>query len=1728
MKDKSLDEMRHELMTAKSRQKNLDRFLEDSAVKQRMYHGTRQDIQSFVPKKAGAIFVTPSPEFANKFAAFNPQNRILEGANIMPVHVGVKNPFDYENPNHVSALLQVLSKDKKVRKHPGGFATETGLVANKNSIASGGYSLLESPSVQRAMKSLGHDAFFVNEGGNKNLGVYDSRQIKSATGNRGTYDPNDPDITKAKGGRVNDAVMGINVATDRKAGVRYADLIVDGHKTLESRNSDTLRPYVGKRVAIVRTGEGPAKAIGEVTIGEPMVVGKKEFRSLEDKHHVPEGSAFDITTPTKHLYPMHNPVRYETERDVGHGIVSRKVVHAAKGGRVKEPKKTVKAYKLFRVHKDHPGKLFPLFVDANTPVEMGKWVDAKEGEMKDGKVKSKIGSLAYRPGWHAGDLPIATHIGEKSDSSLTAPDRRPANHAWAEVEMPDDVDWQTEANKRGTNAQGKLVPVKAHITDQIPHGGHYRYKTNPNMTGNWLIGGSMKVNRVLTDKEVERINNAAGLSDLPREQPFKKKEFGFAGGGTVGPDEWIAEEHVNYPQRKASGGTPSLAEMKLALATGGQPDVNKVGFFNPVEKAALSLNRKRGAGNAFISDLKKTPGVNDQRLSELGLDDLATQPNVNQEDIVQRVQQNRIPLRETVRRPYEDDPDYSDTVTGLEQSVSYYTYGIQQMRDNIERLIQTAPDSPMMHEYKRKLALMEKSLEGAKERLSLAQPAMFGPDVHPEYNTPGGDNYREIRVVLPKNESGKNFMNEMHHGAQPNVLFHLRVADHGDRDGKRGLLIDELQSDWHQDGAKIGYGDKPKLTEEGMREYFNMDREQWENLPYEYYQMYRREYWNQLKEGVPDAPFKDNWHQLGLKRAIKEAADNGMKRLYLATGETQTKRYSEDQRKGMEHWYDNVYKNFLDKYAKQHGGKIGQTQLANGDLVHYIDIVPSMVEAVKKGQSYEYGGIVHKASGGNVNQGEAMPTLAEMRMALMQQNPITLKNVGVNEATEMDRKVYMPPNLSAGVMHAGGVDMSHEVPGQQMMPALPGTAPGQPGVPGQPPQGGPEGQMPGAQPSPMPTGFGNPPGPNAFPPSGPLPQPPSNILSMLPQGRALNAMQPTKMPAMAKGGSTTDKAKQMLASEKKATRVKVDAEGPGGVKGIVVPRHMLEGNPNSGVEGMNEVNKARAQVYGSENRPPLTLNQIGKIHKETLADHFKKPVEEQTKAEQEALARLRAAKHIGKTANTLDESEKLDTVRHEHDEEGRTHVGYASKGVAGHALYTSGHGKNEKRHVLNTCPGQTTGCGGGVDENGVVDTKKGTCFAPNAESQYPAAAVRRACHAQAKHDPAMTRDWILAHTGSLREAANKADKKNQRTLFRPNVVDETDVSSRHVIRHLNEQRKAEGKPGIVANSYGKTNELHDPENGYHVTHSNVGPKVKHGREVSENIGRDKQRVRNTITATSASGDDFRNEQGNKTPPKGSYMVTDVKRGSPLAQSMQKHITHAKYWSTGREQHELTDDEKDEGEEGHYGADGKPTSPDKAHYGHTTVNGRRYDYQKQHILHPRLVQVGNNKDGTPHMIPTDSRFKDTEFLPKKRFKTKNGKEAGHILMTTPTESTSNLGHETSFTHNVSDAHIKHAQKNNGEYEIDRPEDQEKARGKEYAAPQPLKFLASGGAVTRHHGFEEDDYHAFPEQNLAAQRHLAKRLGEDEDRKESKPAGKKAVVVHKDIDTMRHEMMTKRAK
>jgi hypothetical protein len=48
-----------------------------------------------------------------------------------------------------------------------------------------------------------------------------------------------------------ETMMGINVRNDTKAGIRYADEIISGNKKYETRDTDSLRSYVGKRIGIV-------------------------------------------------------------------------------------------------------------------------------------------------------------------------------------------------------------------------------------------------------------------------------------------------------------------------------------------------------------------------------------------------------------------------------------------------------------------------------------------------------------------------------------------------------------------------------------------------------------------------------------------------------------------------------------------------------------------------------------------------------------------------------------------------------------------------------------------------------------------------------------------------------------------------------------------------------------------------------------------------------------------------------------------------------------------------------------------------------------------------------------------------------------------------------------------------------------------------------------------------------------------------------------------------------------------------------------------------------------------------------------------------------------------------------------------------------------------------------------------------------------------------------------
>jgi hypothetical protein len=210
-----------------------------------MYHGTARDITEFKPKQAGAIFVTEDPRFAEDFSYMSEMwmidhadqflseqeikkavaagvmkmaqgmpkqkqiqmlteilqfpidsvvrdpdateirneiaKRLPSKPNILPVYVRAERPFDFENQEHLNDL----------RSMPG-------VAVHYQRVRNGDWSAIEEPAVQEAIQDLGFDGFYIKEGGRKNLAVYDPNQLKSVTGNIGTYGQREPTINEAK------------------------------------------------------------------------------------------------------------------------------------------------------------------------------------------------------------------------------------------------------------------------------------------------------------------------------------------------------------------------------------------------------------------------------------------------------------------------------------------------------------------------------------------------------------------------------------------------------------------------------------------------------------------------------------------------------------------------------------------------------------------------------------------------------------------------------------------------------------------------------------------------------------------------------------------------------------------------------------------------------------------------------------------------------------------------------------------------------------------------------------------------------------------------------------------------------------------------------------------------------------------------------------------------------------------------------------------------------------------------------------------------------------------------------------------------------------------------------------------------------------------------------------------------------------------------------------------
>jgi len=144
------------------------------------------------------------------------------------------------------------------------------------------------------------------------------------------------------------------------------------------------------------------------------------------------------------------------------------------------------------------------------------------------------------------------------------------------------------------------------------------------------------------------------------------------------------------------------------------------------------------------------------------------------------------------------------------------------------------------------------------------------------------------------------------HFDQANILAHLRVDDRTDSEGKKVLFLQEVQSDWGQDGKKKGFVTEGKLpegwivVEQPTYRYRGGPQDGTEWMVYDKTKT-QAGFASQTKDGaiasatragplsgVPTAPFvgkTEAWVGLAIKRAIMHAASNGYDKVAFINGE---------------------------------------------------------------------------------------------------------------------------------------------------------------------------------------------------------------------------------------------------------------------------------------------------------------------------------------------------------------------------------------------------------------------------------------------------------------------------------------------------------------------------------------------------------------------------------------------------------------------------------------------------------------------------------------------------------------------------------------------------------------------------------------------------------------------------------------------------------------------------
>lgn len=394
------------------------------------------------------------------------------------------------------------------------------------------------------------------------------------------------------------------------------------------------------------------------------------------------------------------------------------------------------------------------------------------------------------------------------------------------------------------------------------------------------------------------------------------------GGGGLG----VREDEVGYQ--------PSMVRMEWPT------------FYSAVRRVVEEKMPKRMRAADVGKFIRGQQGIKEEELQWLGLDEwLEGRRVVTKEEVEQFLAENEVQIEEV---PKNEEGDWGVSPTA-------YSDLVLPGGRKYQELLLTLPskeDKALEEEYS---ALREKLAARYGNRTGDWSAA--DPDVQAA---------QALSRRIADQMDDATYQSG-HWPDDPNVIAHIRFDERTDAEGRRVLFINEIQSDWHQTGRKKGYRGQtdwnktelyaqkdPDLS--GTYNIFKKEddskvldvvsimerpiRNENEALDYVKKEIAKDPAYLDKRLGIvtPDAPFKNSWRDLAIKRMLRYAVDNGFDRIawpgnaeQVATIE-QWPDGSAEGHDGVVSFYTQYIPQFLNKFTKKWGGNVEPLAIADEPL----------------------------------------------------------------------------------------------------------------------------------------------------------------------------------------------------------------------------------------------------------------------------------------------------------------------------------------------------------------------------------------------------------------------------------------------------------------------------------------------------------------------------------------------------------------------------------------------------------------------------------------------------------------------------------------------------------------------------------------------------------------------------------------------------------------------------